>query len=196
MRRRALCPGHERVPQVDCRSITRQSRTSASVRESPSFARQRACVTRPRAHAGNCCESAGRVRIYSWNSACDAERSTAGQGERLTNCVLGGAPRAGRGAQAKHQAASEPAARFLASACAHVCHRDRRTWPDVTEARRNNPRNDCGWRRDSHGEWSPRGNCIGWVDGDDIYLEPTPPTRSFKSLVAMSAKSCQYRSRR
>lgn len=75
-------------------------------------------------------------------------------------------------AQAKHHAVSEPAARFLsllkaclASGQAHLAARDGGVPKPSPE--------DCGWRRDNHGEWSPRGNCIGWTDGADIYIEPT-----------------------
>jgi hypothetical protein len=76
-------------------------------------------------------------------------------------------------AQAKHHAASEPAARFLtllraclSSGQAHLAARDGTAPTQSPE--------DCGWHRDSRGsEWESRGNCVGWVDGADIYLEPT-----------------------
>jgi hypothetical protein len=75
-------------------------------------------------------------------------------------------------AQAKHHAASEPAARFVAllRAClssgqAHMAARDGTVPKQSPE--------DCGWRRDSHGDWSPKGHCIGWADEADIYIEPT-----------------------
>ncbi len=74
-------------------------------------------------------------------------------------------------AQAKHQAATEPAARFLtllrslvASGRAHL------------EARNGGPPArspvSCGWRENS-GTSAPLGECIGWVEEDDVYLEPT-----------------------
>ena len=79
--------------------------------------------------------------------------------------------------QAKHQATSEPAGRFivmlssaLASGRAHLASR-RGTAPQLPES--------CGWRRgDVHpgggGEnWWPQGACVGWVEDDDIYLAPT-----------------------
>jgi hypothetical protein len=76
-------------------------------------------------------------------------------------------------AQAKHHAASEPAARFVAllRAClssgqAHLSARDGGVPKESPQ--------DCGWHRDSRGgDWESRGNCVGWVDGADIYLEPT-----------------------
>ena len=30
-----------------------------------------------------------------------------------------------------------------------------------------------GWRLQSNQEWIPQGDCIGWVTGSDLYLEPT-----------------------
>jgi hypothetical protein len=80
------------------------------------------------------------------------------------------------GAQAKHQAATEPAARFLAllrsglaSGRAHLESRDG-CQPDRSPGA-------CGWRRDGTGAWSPLGECIGWVADDDLYLEPTAAYR-------------------
>jgi hypothetical protein len=36
----------------------------------------------------------------------------------------------------------------------------------------------CGWRRDSSDGWEPLGECIGWIDEDAIYLDPTAAFRS------------------
>ncbi len=79
-------------------------------------------------------------------------------------------------AQAKHQAATEPTERFicqlrslLSSGRAHL------------EARAGGKPNlspvSCGWRLESSGVWSPLGYRIGWVDGDDLYLDPTAAYR-------------------
>jgi hypothetical protein len=74
--------------------------------------------------------------------------------------------------QAKHQAATEPTERYLellrgslSSGRAHLAARDGSAPQEYPEA--------CGWRRDSHGTWSRSGDCLGWVDGEDIYLEST-----------------------
>jgi hypothetical protein len=74
-------------------------------------------------------------------------------------------------AQAKHHAASEPTARFLAvlraalvSGAAHLAPRTG-SEPDQPDS--------CGWRRHSNDHWGPQGKCIGWIDGADIYLEFT-----------------------
>jgi hypothetical protein len=36
----------------------------------------------------------------------------------------------------------------------------------------------CGWRRYSSGVWEPLGECIGWIDENDVYLEPTTALRA------------------
>ena len=78
-------------------------------------------------------------------------------------------------AQAKHQVATEPTARFLTqlrSLCASGrAHLEARSGgaPDRSPE-------SCGWKRDANG-CIPRGDCIGWIDGDDIYLEPTAAYR-------------------
>ena len=78
--------------------------------------------------------------------------------------------------QAKHQAATEPTARLLAivrallsSGRAHLQARNGGE-PDRSPGA-------CGWRRDSSNGWSPLGDCIGWAEGDHIYLEPTSAYR-------------------
>ncbi len=80
-------------------------------------------------------------------------------------------------AQAKHQAATEPAARFVSilrsvmtSGHAHVAARDG-SEPDRGPG-------SCGWRRDGTGRWAPLGGCIGWVEGDNLYLEPAAAFRA------------------
>lgn len=80
-------------------------------------------------------------------------------------------------AQASHQAAGEPTGRFrellsaaLASGRAHVADSGGEA-PESADA--------WGWRAVpvgsgdfEHTEWRPQGDRIGWVDGDDLYLEP------------------------
>jgi hypothetical protein len=74
--------------------------------------------------------------------------------------------------QAKHQSASEPTARFLnllrgcmASGEAHLAARSGIQPERSPES--------CGWRLDSYQHWLPLGHCVGWVDGENIYLEPS-----------------------
>ena len=73
-------------------------------------------------------------------------------------------------AQAKHQGETEPTARFLtllksslSSGRAHLAARN----GGVSSA---SP-NCCGWRLDDSGKWQALGDCIGWVDEHDIYLD-------------------------
>jgi hypothetical protein len=35
----------------------------------------------------------------------------------------------------------------------------------------------CGWREDESGYWRPLGDCIGWVEADHLFLEPTAAYR-------------------
>ncbi len=78
--------------------------------------------------------------------------------------------------QAKHQAATEPTGRFLtllrsqlASGRAHLAARTGGE-PERAPA-------SCGWRREGTDTWMPRGDCIGWIDDDNIYLEPAAAFR-------------------
>jgi hypothetical protein len=74
-------------------------------------------------------------------------------------------------AQAAHQQPAEPARRFLellrgaiASGRAHLAgvEGDR---PEVHEE-------SWGWRRDAYAAWEPKGERVGWLDGEHVYLEP------------------------
>lgn len=74
--------------------------------------------------------------------------------------------------QAKHQGETEPTARYieilrsaLTSGRAHLAERTRGLPKDFHES--------CGWRRADGGSWNPLGECIGWIDADTIYLDPT-----------------------
>ncbi len=80
-------------------------------------------------------------------------------------------------AQAKHQGAGEPAMRFveiarslLASGRAHLADRDG-AQPELCPE-------SCGWRGGS-----PSGERIGWIDADDIYLEPTASNRAVRAAA-------------
>lgn len=79
-------------------------------------------------------------------------------------------------AQAKHQAATEPTVLFLAvlrsllaSGKAHLASR--------TGGQPDKDPGACGWI-DNTGTWERRGECIGWVEAGDIYLEPTTAYRA------------------
>jgi hypothetical protein len=85
-------------------------------------------------------------------------------------------------AQAKHHAASEPTARFLSllrasltSGTAHLAERSGGK-PGRSAA-------SCGWRDDDSGHWRPLGDCIGWVEEDHLYLEPTAAYRVAQKMA-------------
>lgn len=79
--------------------------------------------------------------------------------------------------QGKYQLETEPAERFvtilhslLASGRVHLKARD--------GGRPNQSAESCGWRTDHSGSWSPQGDCVGWAEDDDIYLEPSEAFRA------------------
>ena len=80
-------------------------------------------------------------------------------------------------AQAKHQAATEPATQsswtvlrsLLTSGRAHLAAR--------TGGEPERAPGSCGWRRENSGAWGPLGACIGWIDDDNVYLEPAAAFR-------------------
>jgi hypothetical protein len=80
-------------------------------------------------------------------------------------------------AQAKHQGETEPTARFLSLLRSVIssgrAHLEARTGGEPDRASES-----CGWRRDRSGNSMPLGDCIGWVDGDHVYLEPTAAFRA------------------
>lgn len=74
--------------------------------------------------------------------------------------------------QADHQASEEPTARFLAllnaaiaSGRAHVAHASTGAAPENAEK--------WGWRRrNTQDEWQAQGERVGWLDGEQLLLEP------------------------
>jgi hypothetical protein len=89
--------------------------------------------------------------------------------------------------QSKHQGEAEPTARFLtllrsvlASGRAHLEHRSGGE-PDQSPE-------SCGWRRDSSGQLRSYGECIGWIDGDDLYLEPSAAFRAVQIAARDSSE--------
>jgi hypothetical protein len=80
-------------------------------------------------------------------------------------------------AQAKHHAATEPAGRYLdllrSLLMSGRVHFEARHGGEPDKAP-----GSCGWRRDQSGKWMGLGDCIGWVDGEDIYIQPTAAYRA------------------
>jgi hypothetical protein len=84
--------------------------------------------------------------------------------------------------QADHQVAAEPAAHFmrlvraaLASGRAHLADLDGNRPKEEPAA--------WGWRHQFLG-WSPQGRCIGWLDGDAVYLDPEVAHAEAQKLAA------------
>ncbi len=94
-------------------------------------------------------------------------------------------------AQSGHQAASEPTRRFLELlAAALVSGKAHLAGPQGGV-----PENGAawGWRQvaigvgeNEHLEWKPLGDRIGWLDGDDVYLQPDAAYNAAKRLGADS----------
>jgi Domain of unknown function (DUF3854) len=84
-------------------------------------------------------------------------------------------------AQAKHHLVTEPTARFLSllQACLTSGRAHLQTTKGGTPER--SP-GSCGWRLDNQ-NWKSQGDCIGWVDGEDIYLEPAAAYRVIQMLA-------------
>jgi Domain of unknown function (DUF3854)/Domain of unknown function (DUF927) len=101
--------------------------------------------------------------------------------DRLVNRCWDGIGEAAA-AQAKHHAATEPAARFLTllrasltSGAAHLAER--------SGGKPHHSATSSGWRDDDSGHWKPLGDCIGWVEVDDLYLEPTAAYRVAQKMA-------------
>ncbi|MDP9476913.1 MAG: DUF927 domain-containing protein, partial [Actinomycetota bacterium] len=97
--------------------------------------------------------------------------------ERGWKAILGAAA-----SQAGHQAASEPARRFVelissavASGRAHIAA--------TGGGKPQGNAGALGWRKtgDEYADWRPQGDRIGWVGGDDLYLEPEASYRLAQS---------------
>lgn len=102
---------------------------------------------------------------------CEECGAIDGAAHRQLKHACWGALQAAAARQGEHQVATEPAQRFISllqsclfSGQAHLAPRTGHV-PDGSPA-------DCGWRRNNQSEWMPLGTCVGWTDGDDIFIEP------------------------
>ncbi len=79
-------------------------------------------------------------------------------------------------AQGRHQRPAEPAERFLS--LLKSCFSSGRAYlaacsggvPEESPL-------DCGWRRDNGADFSARGECVGWIKGNDVYIDPASAHR-------------------
>jgi hypothetical protein len=81
-------------------------------------------------------------------------------------------------AQIRHQAPSEPTERFISSL--RSCLSSGRAYlASRSGAEPDQSPENCGWRRDSrdNNEWRPLGECVGWTEGPDIFLQPSAAYR-------------------
>jgi len=79
-------------------------------------------------------------------------------------------------AQEKHQGETDPTARFL-DLLRSVLSSGRAHLEALTGGEPNQSPDSCGWRRENAGPRMPCGECIGWLDDDNLYLEPTAAFR-------------------
>jgi hypothetical protein len=91
-------------------------------------------------------------------------------------------------AQAKHQTATEPTARYLAvvrsllsSGRAHLC--------GINGSEPDHEPGACGWRREPAGNWVRLGECIGWVAAEHLYLDPTAAFRLVQVAAGPAGES-------
>ena len=85
------------------------------------------------------------------------------------------------GAQAKHQAGAEPTARYLGLLRACLTSGRAHLQSMAAGVPERSPES-CGWRFDNE-SWKSQGDCIGWVDGDAIYLEPAATYRVIQVMA-------------
>jgi hypothetical protein len=85
-------------------------------------------------------------------------------------------------AQAQHQSGAEAARRFLellrsaiAAGRAHLAG---------PEGERPSEEEAWGWRCDHHGNWEPKGERVGWLENDHVYLEPDAAYAAVQRLGA------------
>jgi hypothetical protein len=85
-------------------------------------------------------------------------------------------------AQGDHQSSEEPTGRFLALLSAVISSGVGHMADARTEER---PEDSIqwGWREKSIGAWDPLGDRIGWVDGDDLLLEPEAAFAAVQKLA-------------
>jgi hypothetical protein len=94
-------------------------------------------------------------------------------------------------AQAAHQQAAEPVSQFLAlirsalnAGRAYIASPSGSYPPENPDA--------WGWRREDSNEgpyWKPQGKCIGWVDGEDLYLDPENSFAEAQGLAGAQGES-------
>jgi hypothetical protein len=112
--------------------------------------------------------------------------ASGGLDEKQRNCLAARsweALREAASSQAKHQTATEPTARFLALLRSLISSGRAHLEARMGGAPARSPES-CGWRCDGPSLCLPLGDRIGWVDEDDVYLEPATANR----LIRVAAR--------
>ena len=91
-------------------------------------------------------------------------------------------------AQAKHQGETEPTARYL-DLLRSVLSSGRAHLEDRRGGMPNQSPEGCGWRRDHAGQWICLGDCIGWLHGDHLYIEPAAAFRAVQNAARDSGET-------
>lgn len=109
------------------------------------------------------------------------------KGERLRKRCLA-ALRATVIAQASHVTSSEPARRFLELLGSAISSGEAHLAYPNGEAPLNDSPEAWGWRQDSPGscDWRSRGTQVGWVRGEDLYLEPAAALKAAQRMAVGS----------
>lgn len=98
-------------------------------------------------------------------------------------------------AQAGYQADEEPAARFLALLSSAVATGQAYLADAETGEKPESPET-WGWRKRTfvaggleQEEWQAKGNLVGWIDGDDVYLDPDAAFAAVQRLASQQGSS-------
>src|ERR1700684_1023139 len=83
--------------------------------------------------------------------------------------------------RARHHSMTEPTARFLSLLRASLTTGRAHLQTTKGGMPERSPES-CGWRLESQNLKS-QGDCIGWVDGENLYLEPTAAYRVIQMMV-------------
>ena len=98
-------------------------------------------------------------------------------------------------AQAGFQASEEPAGRFVALLAAAIASGQAHV-ADATTNEEPSDAGNWGWQRRAHTsgaveheEWQPKGMCVGWIEGGDLYLNPESSFAAVQRLAQAQGAS-------
>ena len=93
-----------------------------------------------------------------------------------------------------HLAVLRPSASFADGWMSHIANRDHESPASFAHRA-------CGWRQAQPGGlWTAAGDCVGWLEGEHLYLEPTAAFRAAQNVgrdigesIAVSAQTLRKR---